>query len=221
MATKWHIERTRAKEQSGIVLLTVLLLVIMFTGVGLMAMRHTQSELRSAGAYLDSTQAALAAEAGLALVATDMRLNFEDETDGCGSYVAQFTTATWADTTLRSGGEKTFFSPDFMPSGSDCTDYGAGTVPLPSLSGAAALAETPVLSNATANVVIVQERPVLAAPPPGFSSDEQGQSYDWYFFTVHSTASYGVPASGGVNPVYVRGNAAAEARVMIGPVLAF
>jgi Tfp pilus assembly protein PilX len=219
MATKRQIEQTRTKEQSGIVLLTVLLLVVMFTGIGLMAMRHTQGELRSAGAYMDSTQAALAAEAGLTMVATDMRLNFEDESAACVSYAAQFNTASWGDyTAFRAGGEKTFFSPAFNP---DCTTYVAGTVPLPELSGTAALAETPVLSNATADVVIVQERPVLAGPPPGFSSDGQNQSYDWYVFTVHSTASYGVPASGGTNPLYVRGNAEAEARIMIGPVLAF
>ncbi len=219
MATTTHIERTRAKEQSGIVLLTVLLLVVMFTGVGLMAMRHTQGELRSAGAYLDSTQAALAAEAGLAMVTTDMRLNFEDESEDCVSYAAQFNTATWDDTAFRSGGEKTFFSPAFNP---DCSTYPAGTVPLPELAGTSPLAQTPVLANATANVVIVQERPVLAGPPPGFSGDGQNQSYDWYYFSVHSTASYGVPStSGGTLPLYVRGNAEAEARVMIGPVIAF
>ena len=221
MRTTRNTTRTRAREQSGIVMLTVLLLVVMFTGLGLMAMRHTQGELRSTGGYLDSTQAALAAEAGLFMVATDMRLNFETDSHGCMSYAGQFNKATWTDTAFRSGGEETYFSPIFMPGSDTCSDYGPGTVPLAGLDGVTSLASTPVLGNATANVRIVQDRPVLASPPPGFSSDRQNQTYDWYYFTVRSIASYGVPASGGTDPVYVRGNAEAEARLMIGPILAF
>jgi hypothetical protein len=215
MARKTGMNKARARAQSGIVLLTVMLLIIMFTGVGLMAMRHTQSELRSAGAYMDSTQAALAAEAGIAMVATDMRLNFEEDSANCLSYAAQFNTAAWSETT-----EPTYFSPTFN---SDCETYGAGTLPLASLAGTAPLADTPALSFATAVVTITQERPTLAGPPPGFSGDRQNQSYDWYFFSVHSTASYGVPepATTVENPGFVRGNAQAEARIMIGPVLAF
>jgi Tfp pilus assembly protein PilX len=67
-----HKPKSRATE-AGYVLIIVLLLIIMFTGLGVLAMRHTRQELRSAGAYLDATQAADLVRGALALVATDLR----------------------------------------------------------------------------------------------------------------------------------------------------
>jgi Tfp pilus assembly protein PilX len=89
--------RKRGKE-GGLVLLMVLLLVIMFTGLGLMAMRHTQGEIRSSGAYMDSLQASALAEGALAMAVTDIKENYsfyKHENPPCGgaysNYMAQFT----------------------------------------------------------------------------------------------------------------------------------
>ena len=57
--------------QEGAILFVVMLLIIMFTGLGLLAMRHTRQELRSTGAYFDNMQAASLAESALAMAATD------------------------------------------------------------------------------------------------------------------------------------------------------
>ena len=65
----------RAEGQEGAILFIVMLLIIMFTGLGLLAMRHTRQELRSTGAYFDNMQAASLAESALAMAATDNKLS--------------------------------------------------------------------------------------------------------------------------------------------------
>ena len=84
------IRRGPRKSEAGVIMLLVVLLVVMFTGLGLLAMRHTRGELRSGGAFRDSVQAESAAEAGILMVATDIRANWASvSASGCDSYYKQ------------------------------------------------------------------------------------------------------------------------------------
>ncbi|MDD5306824.1 MAG: hypothetical protein PHU25_05835 [Deltaproteobacteria bacterium] len=205
---KPHSKHGRRERQDGAILLVVLLLVIMFTGLGLLAMRHTQFELRSAGSYLDSTQAASLAESAIAMVATDMRRNWDIPPGD--NYKTQFTTST-----LQSGIHLRF-SPKLDPG----MDHDAGVIPDDELSGRTPLALTPTLSAAFADIAIEQRSPILAPPEKGFSTTNDNRNYDWYYFEMKSEASYGAPLTNAASALYARGRAAALSRIMIGPITA-
>jgi hypothetical protein len=190
------------------VLLVVLLLVIMFTGLGLLAMRHTQFELRSASSYLDSTQAASLAESAIAMVATDMRRNWDIPPGN--NYKTQFAAAT------VNSGLKLHFSPKLDPG----MDHDAGVIPDNELSGKTPLALTPTLSGAFSDIALEQRSPILAPPENGFSTTNDNRNYDWYYFEVRSEASYGAPLTNATTALYARGRASALSRIMIGPITA-
>lgn len=193
-------------------MLMVLLLVVMFTGIGLLAIRHIRGEMRSAGAYRDSLQAASAAEAALAMQATDMRLYFDVTCDDGESYHTQFVEYRNASATR---GLRLKFSPYFR-GGEACVDD-PGLVPDAELSGASALARTTLFANSVARVTLEQDFPIPAAPPAGFSS-KQAQNYGFYYFTLESKATYGhrnAPAG------MEKGEAIARSRMMIGPITRF
>jgi hypothetical protein len=205
---KLHPVQRRRERQEGAILLVVLLLVIMFTGLGLLAMRHTQFELRSASAYLDSTQAASLAESAIAMIATDMRRNW-DLPPG-NNYKTQFAAAT------QQSGIQLHFSPALDPS----LAYAAGVIPDDGLRGTTPLAETPTLASAFSDISLVQQAPVLAPPENGFSVTNDNRNYDWYYFEVRSDASYGAPQGNAASDLYARGRASALSRIMIGPITA-
>jgi Tfp pilus assembly protein PilX len=200
------------KRQEGTVLLMVLLLVVMFTGIGLLAIRHIRGEMRAAGAYRDSVQAAAVAEAAIALAATDMRLYWDYTCDTGGyNYYTQF--LGFSGTT---NGLKLKFSPAFR-GGAECADD-PGQVPDTELSGSASLAKTSLFSDSVSGVTIEQDYPINAPAPPGFSSKQENQTYGFYYFNIQSSATYGhrnTPSG------YEKGEAIARSRMLIGPILAF
>jgi len=205
--------RFRNKQQRGMILLFVTLLVVMFTGLGLLAMRHVRAELRSAGAYMDSLQAAAAAESALAMVATDMRENFSTSGQTCTSYHEQFNAAE------ENGLARfqTHFSSEFDAAGT-CV---AGVVPNPVLSGSPT-ADTTALSAAEANVTITHDGRIRAHSALGSEIvDDTNTTQCWYYYTTSATANYGEQATlasdAGVTPLWVRGHAVARARMYIGP----
>ena len=207
----------RRQGEEGVILLMVVLLVALFSGLGLLAMRYTQGELRSANAYLDATQASAVAESAIMMVATDMRSNWRYPNESpCLNYYAGFTKAvqggTVADIELG-------FSDRFNTDKDVCEK---GKVPFANLKGEAPLAITGgPLSSSYADVTLSQDAPVIAPPPPGFSSDDESRTFDWYYFTVTSRAQYGYTWSGlseaGEERV-VRGQAVVRSHMKIGPV---
>lgn len=240
-------------------MLMVVLLVIMFTGLGMLAIRHTRGELRSAGAFMDSAQAAAAAETAVLMVATDMRRNWRRQNDRCpDSYYTAFQRAiddealnpdnsdTDPDNDMSINEITIGFSDSFNHAGyGDNTCDHKGGVPVPGLvpkendegvSLPAALygplAATawgtdvngdPVgvgpLAAGFGEVHIKQGHPIIAPPPPGFSSDEENRTYDWYYFSVTCDAMYG-PESAletGARSA-VRGRATVRSYMKIGPI---
>jgi Tfp pilus assembly protein PilX len=201
--------------ERGTVLLVVILLVIMFTGLGLLAMRHTRLELRSTGAYLDSAQAGKLAEGGVALVATDLRLSSD-------YYQFMFTSSDSESETTDAGTDEvqytiplsTMFQEGDAGSSEDGTiSYLSGTL--------ATNTEQAALYGVEADTKVTQSTPVLAPCPPGYSCIDD-QNYGWYYFTMNSTAVYGPPASlDGSHPLYERGRARARGRVTVGPIAAY
>lgn len=188
-------------------MLIILLLVLMFTGLGLLAMRHTRGELRAAGAYLDSVQAAALAEAAVIMAATDLR--FYDEyaciNDGAEvNYRTQYSS-------LSSGERMMTFSPAFQGGNPNMCAAAMGQLPDPQLSGMSPLADTAVLSVPRASVQVFHSPKIEAPWPPGFSPVED---YGFYWYTIRATATYGEQSTAGM---VTTGQATARARVYMGP----
>ena len=197
----------------------VLLLVVLFTGLGLMAMRHTCSELRSAGAHLDKVQAGLLAEAAISMVATDMRLYWDVGCGGMESYQEQYPAQfgiidiTSSETERR----KLKFSSVFDGGDTNCPTP-AGQVP--GLLPGTPIAHTASLTgSAFANVELFHRKPICAPAPAGYS-DPGNNTVGNYWLTVESVASYGapVPVDADENYEIVQGMAVARSRMKIGPV---
>ena len=206
-----NAKRTRRGEE-GVVLLMVVLLVVMFSGLGLLALRHTQGEMRSSGAYLDGTQAAAAAESAIIMAATDMRKNwrYPNSANTCVNYYTRFHQALVGSTQT---GIQTGFS-DIFNSADNCEHL--GTLPVDSLNGTSPTALTGgPLVHGYSSVQLTQDAPRIAPPPPGFSSDDQARTYDWYYFTVTGRAQYGYGPDTTVSAV--RGAAVVRAHMKIGP----
>lgn len=201
----------RRHGQEGIVLLMVLLLVLMFTGLGLLAMRHTQGELRSAATFMDSIQATEAAQAAILMAAKDMTDNW-DANHPCDNYRKRL----WIDT--PNGPVHATFSNRFNTSG----DCGAvGEMPDPGLAGTAPLAATSELSTNTARVTLEYSNIVPAPPPTGANaSGKEGiEGMDWFYVTVTAIANYGPDPTLFTNPNLVNeGRAVVTAHLKIGPV---
>jgi Tfp pilus assembly protein PilX len=198
-------------EQCGTVLLAVVLLIVMFTGLGLLAMRHTRLELRSTGAYLDATQAGELAEGALAVVSTDLRLSSD--------YYEFMFTNTDADAGVL-GLDETYTIPlsSLIQDEHDGGTVSDGTIPF--LNGnLASNAELGQMYGVSADTEVTHRAPALAPCPPGYSCDDE-QNYAWYYFTIDSTARYGPPETP-AHPLYESGRARGRGRVMVGPISAF
>ena len=214
-----EVGRGRSGER-GTVLLVVILLVLMFTGLGLLAMRHTRQELRSTGAYMDSAQAGKLAEGAVAIVATDLRLSSD-------YYQFMFTSSNFEQ--IEAAGDAGVQGEQYeIPLSDLLAEPDAGTSDdgkISYLSGT--LATNPdeaALYGVVGNSVVTQGGPVMAPCPPGFSWFDE-QNYGWYYFTVNSTATFG-PDPGNITsvpdtPLYEFGRAKARGRVTVGPIAAY
>lgn len=201
--------RKGSRGQQGTVMLMILLLVIMFTGLGLMAMRHTQGEVRAAGSYFDVIQAEALAISPCAFLATDLRANYDYPVAAIGlssypNYKEQFA--------LNPNGGPVAFSPAL-----DGQNYDAGCLPNDQLSGTVPLADTPILGAANADVSINYGAPETAPAMAGYShSNDEGTTYAFYYFTFTSRASFGGEGISSMD----RGRAAARCRLWVGPLSA-
>jgi len=193
------------------VILVVLMLVLMFTGLGIMSMRHTRLELRSTGAYLDATQAAAMAEGALAIVATDIRLASD-------YYQFSFTQADHVGATTTSQVEEYVIplSDEIYPDGAPAD----GSVPHLS----EVLASDPDMQDfygTRARTRVRHTSPLVGPCPPEYSCDDE-QNYAWYYFLVNATADYGPLVNVSPSrPLYESGRARARGRVLVGPIAAY
>jgi hypothetical protein len=191
------------------VLLMVMLLVILFTGLGLLAMRHTQGELRSAASYMDSTQATEAAEAAVMMAATDMKLNWEDNHTG-DDYKFHLCDAPLA------GGPTTGISSVTFSDRYTGGDVDAGAMPDDELAGRVYLGVNGVIKTNFASVTLTYDAAENAPAPPGFSNDLDDQTFGWFYVNTTSTATYGPDPS--EYPNAPRGRAQVTSYMKIGPV---
>ena len=215
----------RRREQAGYVMIIVLLLIIMFTGFGILAMRHTQAELRSSGAYLDATQAGDLVEGALALVATDLRVSSD-------YYEYQFLSTeaeSMADGGVDDGNYEIPLNTDLYGAESTCTATGAPA-------GCIAFLSTPGmyremyegaeegdvdLYGVDVMTSVRHFNPEVGPCPPGFSCFDD-QNYGWYAFTVEATAHYGSRTTSDVpSPQFELGRAVGKGRMTVGPVSVF
>lgn len=208
--------RAGRRGERGTVLLVVILLVIMFTGLGLLAMRHTRQELRSTGAYLDSAQAAELAEGAVALVATDLRLSSD-------YYQFMFISSNFEQ--IEAAGDAGVEGEQYtIPLSEILAEPDAGSTEdgrITYLSGPLATNDDEALLYGVAgNTQVSQSGPVMAPCPPGFSCFDE-QNYGWYYFTVNSTASFGPNVADPAEPLFERGRAQARGRVVVGPIAAY
>lgn len=206
----------KSKQQSGIVMLTVLLLIIMFTGLGILAVRQTTNELRSVRLYGESEQAKACAEGTLTLLISDIDPN------------------TWANTnrtctgTARETYQFQFDGANFPADGlitaslnlnPNCLDYLPGEPPNPYLSGRQNLTVTGYDPSNSLTAVcdgqIVFRPPYRVTPPSGNQTNVENETMEWKQFEAQSTASYGLPP--GILENYPRGQATANAQMIIGP----
>jgi hypothetical protein len=222
--------------QEGAILFVVMLLIIMFTGLGLLAMRHTRQELRSTGAYFDNMQAASLAESALAMAATDIKLSSD-------FYRAAFSSADFAIIAADAGLDNDYEIP-LNPEpgkreigthpvlfdtvlGGYCDDH-TGTV-----SACVHQLSYPVsgstdfdnMMGTWARTTIGQTPPKIGPCPPGYSCSDE-QNYGWYIFTVDATSIYGQGGNGLSAPVpnannYAQGRAQARGIMTVGPIGVF
>lgn len=206
---------TRAAHR-GNVLLMVMLLILTFSGLGMIVMRNTLGEMRSALSYYDATQAAAVAEGAVALLATDLTLNYDAPAatgfNYMDAYAANRNTAT-VELPLQ-------FSP-YFDDGS--VTYAPGDLPDVNLNGRATTPVTPIadttvapaLATASAQVAVTHMPRYPAPPPPGYSNDDASASnMEFYYFEVRADAQYGPSTTAAA---IVEGYARARTRMMIGP----
>ncbi len=215
-----HASRNR---QEGGILLIVLFFIIMFTGLGLLAMRHTRAELRSAGHYLDNSQCGELARAGTAMAATDLRLYFDERCDDDRSHLNDLSNLIYTPPPY-----KLRFSPAFQGDiwpANDCP-VSAGSVPDPEDVGAfqadAGLALSPIISaEPRAKLTMEHSTPLRAVPPPGFSVNCEDWTYCWYDFRFVSRAEYGIIRSSTQKSRFVSSGCSDRGQMRVGPIRKF
>ena len=214
--------RNGRRGEAGYVLIIVLLLIIMFTGLGVLAMRHTRQELQSAGAYLDATQAADLVKGALALVATDLRVSSD-------YYEFQFLSSEALHDEDAGTDEATYeipLNPDQF-TGAACTDTdtdtsastNGGCIGYLSSPGVYSSSALQPLYGVDITTAVKQEAPEVGPCPPGFSCFDD-QNYGWYTFTVDATASYGSQHKSSTT-LFELGRAEGKGRMTVGPISVF
>ncbi len=213
-------KRVHRAHQEGGILLIVLLLVIMFTGFGLIAMRHTRAELRAAGYYLDNNQCAQVARTAAAMAATNLRLYMDETCNDNESHHHYMSTNIH-----NTGPFQMRFSPAFQWS-NDCP-VSAGNVPGPSgavgsFQADGGLALTNVINTEPrARVTMEHEKPLRAPPPPGFTDRCEDGTYCFYDFTIVSRAQYGTLRSSTQKSQFTRSACVDKGQVRVGPIMKF
>ncbi|MBN2529826.1 MAG: pilus assembly PilX N-terminal domain-containing protein [Deltaproteobacteria bacterium] len=210
-------------SQRGFVLIMVLLLIIMISGIGLLAIRHSRQEALSTGAYVDSTRAVALVESAMAVAITDLRsspdyyrLRFLSPKAG-GSEEAQeiigdknnlwqvqyafslsdnfYTKGVPGTCTFAEG---TDCPPGFMPDLSDVSSS----------------------SNENYQTVITYDAPLVGPCPPGYSCFDD-QNYGWYIFGINVSVRFGTAYGLWDRQFIETARANGKGKVTIGPIAAY
>lgn len=202
-------------RQRGFVLIIVLLLIIMISGLGMLAVRHSRQEARSTGAYVDSTQAVALVESGMAVAITDLRTSpdYYRQTFS-NSGVAVQTNPSVTDMFHMEFAIKlsnTFFV------GSDQSDCDAA-YDVPGCIGD--LTRTVSGDNASYRTLITYNLPMVGPCPPGYSCFDD-QNYGWYVFGINVNAQFGTEPTFWSRRFVETANATGAGRVTIGPIGAY
>jgi Na+-transporting methylmalonyl-CoA/oxaloacetate decarboxylase gamma subunit len=210
-------------SQRGFVLIMVLLLIIMISGIGLLAIRHSRQEARSTGAYVDSTRAVALVESAMAVAITDLRTSPD-------YYRLRFISP-------KSGGEKEAqeiigdannlwqvqyaftLSDDFYTTGTpvactfaEGTDCPPGFMPdLSNLSNS---------SNENYQTIVTYDAPLVGPCPPGYSCFDD-QNYGWYIFGINVSVRFGTSYGLWDRQFIETARANGKGRVTIGPIGAY
>ncbi len=214
-----EIKRDMARTQRGFVLIMVLLLVILISGLGLLAVRHSRQEARSTGAYVDSTQAVALVESAMAVAITDLRASpdyyrehFITPNTGTMEIVGD-------DMNLWEVKYAFMLSDDFFTTGTTATcnpasdtDCPQGFIPdLSNLSSG---------TNADYQTIITYDPPLVGPCPPGYSCFDD-QNYAWYVFGVNVTVRFGTSYAFWNTQFVETARATGKGRVTIGPIAAY
>lgn len=184
----------RRSAQQGTVLLVVIMLVVMFTGLGLLAMRHTHGEMRSAGAYADAQQAAALAESGLSILTTDIKLGFRaaEAGDDCDKDSYKVALDKWFADSGNTGPARLPLSIELDRT---CVSTAEKQIPDSRLSGTEPLGIAPALGGGYSDITLeILEEPLRAAACPGFTNNTD--LIKNYRFEVRSRASFGPQHAG-------------------------
>ena len=217
----YFTSRPRSQSQRGFVLIIVFTIIILASGLGLMAVRHSRQEARSTGAYVDSTQAIALAESAMAVAITDLRkapdyykIMFSDPS-------SQIATADLWD--IRYAID---LSAQNFP-GNNGTSGVCGIIPDRGCSSILSSPEYDEGGGATGDdlypgsefaTVITYDTPLVGPCPPGFSCFDD-QNYGWYVFGINVEARYGVQSQWLLGSKFVEhGRALGSGRVTIGPI---
>jgi Tfp pilus assembly protein PilV len=214
------------KDQRGFVLVIVLSLVIVVSGLGLLAMRHAQQESRTVGAYVDADQAVAAVDAAMAMAMADLRksadyyqLRFSLATDLVTSTTDNFVDINKAQFAIPLN--PVFFTDDVTAnSNSDCVC----NIDTTDKDGCVPLLSSPAFNDGQTGgefyTTITYDSPMVGPCPPGFSCFDE-QNYGWYIFGVNATSRFG-PKYTFENKKFVESaRATGHAQVTIGPIGAY
>lgn len=203
--------------QRGFVLIIVLLLIIMISGLGLLAVRHSRQEARSTGAYVDSTHAIALVESGMAMAITDLRASPD-------WYRQEFTVPENMIPGAIDMWELEYdidFSADLFGVGpavcKDSTPPAGCKGDLSKDDTASALA---IGDFASYQTLITYDSPLVGPCPPGYSCFDD-QNYGWYVFGINVVARFGTAPNFWDKNFVETARAEGSGRVTIGPIGAY
>lgn len=196
----------RRGGEAGYVLIIVLLLIVMFTGFGILALRHTRQELRASGAYIDATQAAELVRGALSLVATDLRSSSD-------YYQFSFLSAENADGGVADESYEIPLNEDLFTASACASSSHGGCIAYLSTPG---LYGPEALYGVDVETYVTHASPEVGPCPPGFSCFDD-QNYGWYTFRVGATAAYGATQKSS-STLFELGRAEGEGRMTVGPI---
>lgn len=219
---------TPREGEQGFILIVVITLILMISGLALMAIRHARQEARSTGTYVDSTQAIALAESAMAVAITDLRrspdyyqIAFTDPDNqimGTNVWDARYSIPLDSITFADEGGVAgTLCNAGSVPDVDSCIQILSS--PYYDQGGGSAAAD--LHPGVEFYTTITYDTPIVGPCPPGYSCFNE-QNYGWYIFGINVVARYGTQGQWLSGSRFIEhGRAQGSSRVTIGPIGAF
>ena len=217
------------KQQAGFVLIIVMILIMLVSGLGLLAVRHARQEAHSTGAYVDSTQAIALAQSAMAVAITDLRKSPD-------YYQYHFNDAS---AIVASGDIWHLKYAIKLDSGNFTKEGSVGSTicvvgKVPNVKGCVQILSSPFydsggvdggddyFSGSQFYTTLTYDAPIVGPCPPGYSCFDD-QNYAWYVFGINVIARYGYTDQWTITDDKFIETARAEGkgRVTIGPIGAY